>query len=110
MDEETEPRLTAFDGSEFIITKRRWFHIIERHAELKNMMNNVREAASIPDEVFSDKRGTLHLLKRTRSGQFDFLVLIARREGPRTYLITAYPTRLKRKERRYRKFRKLPLS
>lgn len=105
-----EAKVVAFDGAEFIITRRRWLHIIDRHAELRTMLKEVVAATSEPDEVFLDPRESLHIIKRLQNAPTDFLVLIARKKASKTYLITAYLVGLKRKERRYRKFRKLPPS
>lgn len=107
MDNATEARVTSFDDNESIITRRRWLHIVDRHKELGTMIEKVKNAASAPDEVFVDPRGVLHLVKSLKNAQTDFLVLIARQSGSETYLITAYLTSARRKERRYRKFRRL---
>jgi hypothetical protein len=106
-DDEIEARLTAFDGTEFIITRRRWLHIVDRHPELRGMMKSIIDTASAPDEVFLDPRGSLHLGKGLKDARTSFLVVIARRAGLKTYLITAYPTGRKRMERRSRKFKRL---
>ncbi len=71
------------------------------------MLDAVKTTASEPDEVFVDPRGDLHLIKKLKEEETDFLVLIARRSGSETYLITAYLTGARREERRLRKFRKL---
>lgn len=109
-DEEIEARKSRFDGTEFIITRRRWLHVLDRHAELAGMIETLEQAASHPDEVFLDPRGTLHLLRRLNENADDSVVLIARRKGSKTYLVTAYLIGAKRKKRRYGKFRKLRLS
>lgn len=108
--EEIETRVEAFDGTEFIITRRRWLHILDRHAELGGMLPAMRATASGPDEVFLDMRGTLHLVKALNEAAAGFLILIARKEGSKTYLVTAYLMGAKRKKRRYQTFKKLPLS
>ncbi len=109
-EDAVEARVAAYDGAEFIITRRRWLHILDRHTELGTMLEAVVDTAAAPDEVFLDPRGSLHLIKRVQNAPADFLVLIARKKASKTYLITAYLVGLKRKERRYQKFRKLPLS
>ena len=73
-------------------------------------MEVLKATASSPDEVFVDPRGTLHLMKGLKEDVADFLVLIARKESSKTYLVTAYLIGAKRKKRRYRKFKKLTLS
>lgn len=37
-DEEIEARATTFDGTEFVISRRRWLHILDRHSELRGMI------------------------------------------------------------------------
>ena len=105
-----EATASSFDRTHFIVTRRRWLHILDRHAELRDMMKVVLSTASVPDEVFVDERGTLHLVKRLHGMVSDFLVLIARKSDSKTYLVTTYYMNSKRKERRYRKFKKLTLS
>ncbi len=102
-----EAKLRVFDGSDFIVTRRRWLHILDRHKELRRMLDAVKSTASEPDEVFVNPRGNLHLIKKLKEAETDFLVLICRKSDSETYLITAYLTGASRKERRYRKFRKL---
>lgn len=105
-----EASTSSFDKTRFIVTRRRWLHILDRHVELRDMMRVVLSAASVPDEVFIDKRGALHLVKSLRGMVSDFLVVIAQKSDSKTYLVTAYYMNSKRKERRYRKFKKLTLS
>jgi hypothetical protein len=104
--EETEARGIAFDGSEFVISSSRWAHILDRHPDLTGTIEAVKDAAARPDEVYEDERGTLHLLKRQRMAISEFLVLIVRRQGAKTYLVTAYFMSSKRKTRGYRRFKK----
>jgi hypothetical protein len=108
--EEIEARGDAFDGSEFIVSSRRWAHILDRHPELAGTTAIVKEAASSPDEVYEDGRGTLHLLKRLEAAPSDFIVLIVRNEGGKSYLVTAYFMSSRRKTRGYRRFKKRQLS
>ena len=74
------------------------------------MLEAVTRTASAPDELYADPRGTLHLIQSLSEEPADLLVVIARRTNSRTHLIPAYQIGLKRKERRYRKFKRLPLS
>ena len=109
-DREIEDRARTFDGAEFVISKRRWAHIIDRHSELTAMKGLIMDAASRPDEAFEDPRGSIHLVKALEAGASDYLILILRKAGVKDYLVTAYLMGAKRKNRRYRKFKKLPLS
>ncbi len=109
-NDQIEASTSSFDKMRFIVTRRRWFHILDRHVELRDMMEVVLSTASVPDEVFIDQRGTLHLVKSLQGTVSDFLVVIARKRNSKTYLVTAYYINSKRKERRYRKFKKLTLS
>lgn len=109
-DEEVEDRVRSFDGADFIISKRRWAHIIDRHSELAAKKELILDAASYPDEAFQDPRGSIHLVKSLEAGASDYLVLILRKVNVKDYLVTAYLMSDKRKTRRYRKFKRLPLS
>jgi len=109
-DGEVEDRARAFDGTDFIIARRRWTHVLDRHPELAAMKGLILDAASHPDEAFQDPRGSIHLVRSLEAGASDYLVLILRRVGVKDYLVTAYLMGVKRKKRRYRKFKKLPLS
>ncbi len=109
-EEDSELTTRAHDGSRFILTKRRWLHIVDRHGELRTLLESIGFAAESPDEIFTDSRGMSHLVKRLHDAPSDFLILIARKETSTTYLVTAYLMGSKRKERRYRKFKKQTLS
>jgi hypothetical protein len=109
-DEAIEAQTRGFDGKEFIISRRRWGHILDRHPELATMANLILGAASFPDEAFEDPRGLMHLVKSLKGGASDYLVLIVRSSGMKDYLVTAYLIGAKRKTRRYRKFKRLRLS
>lgn len=50
-DEEIEARARTFDGTEFVMSRRRWLHILDRHAELRGMIELIKAVASAPDEV-----------------------------------------------------------
>jgi hypothetical protein len=80
-DEEIEKRGDCFNGTEFIISRRRWLHVLDRHAELAGMTETLEAAASSPDEVFLDPHGTLHMLRRLSRASDDSVVLIARRRS-----------------------------
>lgn len=105
--DDIEARTVAFDGSQFIITGKRWLHIIDRHPELLTMLEEIKAAASAPDEVFLDPRGSMHLIKGLHNARSDFLVMIIRKKGLETHLITAYLLGSRRKIRGYRRFKKL---
>lgn len=105
-----EATSSCYDGTSFIITRRRWLHVIDRHSELRDIMSEMLSTATTPDEIFTDERGTLHLVKSLRHEVSDFLVVIARKTDSKTYLVTAYFMNSERKNRRYRRFKKLQLS
>ena len=98
-----------YDGTEFVITKRRWKHVLEHHPELSDSIDTILEAVSNPDEVYVDPRRMYHILRRTRKYS-DYIVVICRKNEGKTYLTTAYYTSSKRKERRYRIYTKQKLS
>ncbi|MGH9878134.1 MAG: hypothetical protein ACRD38_08755 [Nitrososphaerales archaeon] len=98
-----------YDSSEFVITKRRWNHVLEHHPELSDSVDTILEAIRNPDEVYVDPRGTYHILRRTRKYS-DYIVVICKKNGGKTYLTTAHYTSSKRKERRYRTYTRQKLS
>lgn len=107
---EAQARGKAYDGTAFVITKRRWRHTIDRHPELERLLDGVLAVVASPDEVYEDPRGSIHLLKALKSAPSDFLAVIVRREDRETYLVTAYSIGSRRMKRRYRAFKKLPHS
>jgi len=109
-DEDVLARGKAYDGTDFIVSKKRWRHIVDRHTELEGSLDAVLLTITSPDEAYMDPRGTIHLLKALTPGPSDFLAAIVRKEAQETYLVTAYPIGGKRKVRGYRSFKKLPLS
>jgi hypothetical protein len=110
IDEEVQATAEAYDGSDFVITKRRWRHAIDRHPEMEGLLEAFLFVAKSPDEAYVDPRGTIHLLKALKDATSDFLVVVVRKEAHKTYLVTAYPVGNRRKKRGYRVFRKLALS
>jgi len=42
----------AFNGTEVLLTKERWRHIVMRHPEFENKIARVMDAVSNPDEVY----------------------------------------------------------
>lgn len=110
-DDDEESKISkALGATEVVVDDERWRHVLDRHPELKEMLDAVNEAISAPDEAFVDVHGAVHLVRRLRGGPSDFLAAVVRRSGPKVHLIAAYCTNEKRKERRYRKFKKLALS
>ena len=93
-----------------VVDDGRWRHVLDRHPEMKEMRDDVNEAIRAPDEAFLDAQGAVHLVRKLRGGPSDFLVVVVRRGESQVRLITAYCTNQKRKQRRYRKFKKLALS
>ena len=79
-----EASTLSFDTTRFIVTRRRWLHILDRHDELRDTTKVVLSTASVPDEVFIDRRGTLHLVKSLQGSVSDFLVVIARKSDSKT--------------------------
>ena len=109
-DVERGPTYEALGRAQVVVDHERWRHVLDRHPELDEMLEAVNDLIKAPDEVFVDPHDTFHLIKKLTDGPSDFLVAIVRRNGPKVRLITAYCTNVRRKERRYRKFRKLALS
>jgi len=60
-DKEIEDRAEAFDGNDFILSRRRWVHVVDRHPELAGSKDLILNAASHPDEVFVTLEGRFTL-------------------------------------------------
>jgi len=102
--------IIAFDGTKVFLTNERWKHIILRHPELENKINRALETVSHPDEAYADPAGAIHALKRLIHEVSDYLVVIYHKENREGYIRTAYYTNLRRKQRRYRRFKRLKAS
>lgn len=50
-----------YDGTDFIITNKRWIHVLEHHPELRDSMEVALEAVRNPDECYLDPRGCIIL-------------------------------------------------
>lgn len=84
-DEDVQARGKAFDGTGFIVSRKRWRHIVDRHAEMESLLDAVLLTITSPDEAYIDPRGTIHLLRALKRGPSDFLAAIVRKEGQETY-------------------------
>jgi len=85
-DGEPRARAKAYDGTDFVITKSRWRHSIDRHPELERLLDAVVLVVTSPGEAYIDPRGTIHLLRVLKDAPSDFLVVVVRREASKTYL------------------------
>jgi len=74
-----------FDGTKVALTEERWKHIVMRHPELDNKMARVMDVVSNPDEVYVDRAGMIHALKRLAQEISDYLVVIYRKEDEEGY-------------------------
>lgn len=77
---------------------------------MENKIDKVLEAVSNPHEAYMDPTGAIHVLKRLVHEVSDYLVVIYRKENREGYIRPAYCTSLRRKQRRYRRFRRLKAS
>lgn len=102
--------IIASNGTRVVLTEERWKHILVRHSELENKINRVMEAVVRPDETYIDSTGAIHALKRLIDEVSEYLVAIYRKTDGEGYIRTAHYMGLKRKQRRYRKFRRLKPS
>jgi hypothetical protein len=100
----------AFDGTRVLLSEERRKHITLRHPELEDKIAKVLAAVANPDEVYVDPTGAVHVLKRLTREISDYLVVIYRKENRECYIRTAYYTSSRRKERRYRRFKRLKPS
>ncbi len=102
--------IIAFNGTKVVLTEERWKHILVRHSELENKINRVMDTVVRPDESYIDPTGAVHALKRLVDEVSEYLVVIYRKTDGEGYIRTAYYMNLKRKQRRYRRFRRLKPS
>jgi len=102
--------VTAFDGTKVLLSEERWKHIVLRHPELEDKKSIVLDAVANPDEVYIDATGAFHALKKLVNEVSDYLVVIYLGKDEEGYIRTAYYTSYRRKERRYKLFKKLKLS
>lgn len=100
----------AFDGTKVLLSEERWKHITLRHPELEYKFAQVLAAVANPDEVYVDPTRAVHVLKRLTHETSDYLVVIYRKEDGECYIRTAYYTSSRRKERRYKRFKRLKPS
>lgn len=100
----------TFDGTRVSLSEERWKHVVLRHPELENKRALVLSVVANPDEAYIDPTGAIHSLKRLTHEVSDYLVVIYRRENEEGYIRTAYYTSHRRKERRYKLFKKLKRS
>ena len=97
----------AFDGTKVVLTEERWKHIIVRHPKLKNKITVIMRTVTEPDETYVDPTGAIHVLKRLIQEVSDYIVVIYFKKNREGYIRTAYYISLKRKRRRYKRFRRL---
>lgn len=102
--------VTAFNGTKVLLSEKRWKHIVLRHPELEDKKSIVLNTIANPDEVYIDSTGAFHALKKLVNEVSDYLVVIYLREDKEGYIRTAYYTSYRRKERRYKLFKKLKPS
>ena len=100
----------AFDGTRVLLSDERWKHITLRHPELEDKIAQVLAVVANPDEVYVDPMGAVHVLKRLTHEISDYLVVIYRKEDAECYIRTAYYTSSRKKERRYKRFKRLKPS
>ncbi len=93
-------------GITVLLTGERLLHIIYRHPELRGREHLILEAVRRPLELYEDDRGCFHTISRSEVVS-DYLVVIYCKEGEVGIIRTAYFISKRRKERRYRWFRRL---
>ncbi|MEM2975814.1 MAG: hypothetical protein QW821_05295 [Candidatus Bathyarchaeia archaeon] len=102
--------VTAFNGTKILLTEERWKHIVLRHPELENKLTLILETVANPHEVYMDVSGTFHALRRLSGELSDYLVVIYSKENKEGYIRTAFYTNYRRKDRRYKQFKRLKPS
>ncbi|MCD6244719.1 MAG: hypothetical protein J7J65_05760 [Candidatus Korarchaeota archaeon] len=93
-------------GTTVLLREERLLHIIYRHPELKNREHLILDAVRNPLELYKDDRGCFHSIAESDVIS-DYLVVIYCREGEVGIIRTSYFISRRRKERRYRWFRRL---
>ncbi len=88
------------------MTEERLLHIIYRHPELKGKENLILKAVKDPKELYEDRRGCFHSILESEVVS-DYLVVIYCEEEGIGIIRTSYFTSRRRKERRYRWFKRL---
>jgi hypothetical protein len=82
-------QVTAFDGTNVLLSEERWKHITLRHPKLEDKIAKVLAVAANPDEVYVDPTGAVHVLKRLTHEISDYLVVIYRKEDEECCIRTA---------------------
>jgi len=103
-------RVIAFNGTKVWLTEERRKHIVLRHPELEDKLALILDAIANPDEVYIDVSGAFHSLKKLVGEVSDYLVVIYLKENREGYIRTAFYTSYRRKNRRYKLFKKLKPS
>ncbi len=93
-------------GITVLLTEERLLHIVYRHPELRDKEHLILEAVRRPSELYEDDRGCFHSIARLEAVS-DYLVVIYCQEGGVGIIGTSYFISRRRKERRYRWFRRL---
>ncbi len=88
------------------MTEERLFHIIYRHPELKGKENLILKAVEEPKELYEDRRGCFHSIAKSEVVS-DYLVVIYCEEEGIGIIRTSYFISRRRKERRYKWFKRL---
>jgi hypothetical protein len=102
--------VTAFNGTRVLLKDERWKHIVLRHPELEDKLTLILDAVANPDEVYVDSAGAFHALKKLSGEVSDFLIVVYCKENMEAYIRTAFYTSYKRKNRRYKQFKRLKPS
>jgi hypothetical protein len=82
-----------------------WLHIRFRHPEVGEDSNALLQVVAKPAELYKDRRGGIHTLKRI--DEEHFLVVIYELKDREGYIRTVYLINDKRKRRRYGALRSL---
>jgi hypothetical protein len=92
-------------GRTVVLSEEYWFHIGFRHPEVGRDPSPIILAVSSPDEIYQDKAGGVHLLRK--ADEDHFLVVICDFGQGEGFIMTAYLTNIKRKSRRYRALQRI---
>ncbi|MFB6199632.1 MAG: hypothetical protein ABEJ83_02030 [Candidatus Nanohaloarchaea archaeon] len=85
------------EGIELELTRERWSHIVSRHGELSNCVEEVLETVRSPEEVVaqSGRNDTFHYFREVSELEYnDYICVVVNVE--KEFLVTAYPTSRKK--------------
>ena len=88
-------------GHKVLVNEDAITRLVDKHPELRGHEDLVIRALRDPDEIYRDKSGGFHCLKKIHAVS-DYIVVIYVTKNNKGYIKTGYFTSIRRKLRRYR--------